>query len=164
MFKILENNFIKNDVVKYKDENGNTLRITGSKDGKTLSVKIRFADSDITCDVVRISFPYDLQGINFITHFPQNDSKELNEEAKAVLKDAIEIIQIWCDICMNMYALTSNDMKIIANICAKNGITVDDNIYTITDFVLNELDSYEEMQDFVKLYTQLCKGKSQLYA
>lgn len=160
MFKILENNFIKNDVVKYKDENGNTLRVTGSKDGKTLSVKVRFADSDITCDVVRISFPYDLQGINFITHFPQNDNKELNEEAKTVLRNSIEIIQNWCDICMNMYALTSNDMKIIANICAKNGITVDDNMYTITDFILNELDSYEEMQDFVKLYTQLCKDKS----
>ena len=34
MFKIISNDFIKNDVVKYADENENTIRITGSKDGK----------------------------------------------------------------------------------------------------------------------------------
>lgn len=157
MFKIYENTYIKNDVVKYKDEKGNLLRITGSKDGQNLSIKLRFADKDITCDVIRLKFPYDLEGVNFITHFPSNNEvTELNETYKQVLKDTIEVIQTWCNICMNMYALTSNDMRVLAAICAKNGLTEENNIYTITDFILNELDSYDETKDFVKLYVQLC--------
>ena len=62
--------------------------------------------------------------------------------------------------CTRMYALTSNDMNVLANIFQNEECTKEDNLFTITDFILNELASYEEMHVFVDLYQKLCMETS----
>ena len=144
MFKIISNDFIKNDVVKYADENENTIRITGSKDGKTLSAKLRLKNN-VKVDVIRLEFPYKIEGLNYkITYTEETYNDLTSEYIQNILRELTEIIQNWIEMCTRMYALTSKE----------------DNLFTITDFILNELASYEEMHDFVDLYQKLCMATS----
>lgn len=160
MFKIISNDFIKNDVVKYADENENTIRITGSKDGKTLSAKLRLKNN-VKVDVIRLEFPYKIEGLNYkITYTEETYNDSTSEYIQNILRELTEIIQNWIEMCTRMYALTSNDMNMLANIFQNEECTKEDNLFTITDFILNELASYEEMHDFVDLYQKLCMATS----
>jgi hypothetical protein len=159
MFYITENDFINNDVIKYKDENNNTLRVTAPKDGNSLSVKLRCV-YDVSIDVIRLELPLNKAqtGINY-------SLKYLNEKVKAdhekdvmkILKEVNSIIENWVDICMDLSALTSNNMSLIANAAARQGggMTYENKLMAMTEFVLQELYTYDEMKPFVDLYVKL---------
>lgn len=159
MFYITENDFINNDVIKYKDENNNTLRVTAPKDGKSLSVKLRCA-YDVSIDVIRLELPLNKvqAGINYNIKYPNEKAKaDYEEDIMRILKEVNGIIENWIDICMRLSALTSNNMSLIANAAARQGggMSYENNLMVITEFTLQELYTYDEMKPFVDLYVKL---------
>lgn len=167
MFVVTENTFTNNDVVKYEDEYGNRLRITGAKDGKTLSAKIRFAPqiSDAKVDVVRLTYPMQAEGIGYNVKTPVEDINEkpapLLPEAYDALLEMTGIINKWIEISSLLNALTSHDMNKIASIMSKiNDGDVDFTLMEITEFLLTCLNDYEEMQPFVKLYVAMAASNN----
>ena len=177
MFTIIENTFLDNGVVKYADDAGNTLRITGDKAGKKLSIKLRFSKElqkkinlKINTDVIRIEMPYKDEGINFpIKYEGENVSNVktdnfLQGKITDVLQDTIYIIQNWIVISELLAALVSERMKDAALIiCKDNELDADNEeirdsaIQALTVGILQELSCYEEMTDLIKCYIEILK-------
>ena len=120
MFTIIENTFLDNGVVKYADDAGNTLRITGDKAGKKLSIKLRFSKElqkkinlKINTDVIRIEMPYKDEGINFPIKYEGENVSDIKTDnflqgkITDVLQDTIYIIQNWIVISELLAALVS---------------------------------------------------------
>ena len=159
MFYIVENDFINNDIIKYKDENNNTLRVTAPKDGKSLSVKLR-CTYDVSIDVIRLELPLNKvqTGINYNIKYPNEKAKaDYEEDVMSILKEVNSIIENWIDICMRLSALTSDNMSLIANAAARQGgeTSYENNLMVMTEFTLQELYTYDEMKPFVDLYVKL---------
>lgn len=177
MFTIIENTFLDNGVVKYADDAGNTLRITGDKAGKKLSIKLRFSKElqkkinlKINTDVIRIEMPYKDEGINFPIKYEGENVSDIKTDnflqgkITDVLQDTIYIIQNWIVISELLAALVSERMKDAALIiCKDNGLDADNEeirdsaIQALTVGVLQELSCYEEMTDLIKCYIEILK-------
>lgn len=177
MFTIIENTFLDNGVVKYADDAGNTLRITGDKAGKKLSIKLRFSKElqkkinlKINTDVIRIEMPYKDEGINFPIKYEGENVSDIKTDnflqgkITDVLQDTIYIIQNWIVISELLAALVSERMKDAALIiCKDNGLDADNEeirdsaIQALTVGVLQELSCYEEMTDLMKCYIEILK-------
>lgn len=177
MFTIIENTFLDNGIVKYADDVGNTLRITGDRTGKKLSIKLRFSKElqekfnlKINTDVIRIEMPYKDEGINFpIKYEGENVSdvksdNSLQGEITDILQETIYVIQNWIVINELLAALVSERMKDAALIiCKDNGLDADNEeirdsaIQALTVGVLQELSCYEEMADLIKCYIGILK-------
>lgn len=177
MFTIVENTFLDNGVVKYADDAGNTLRITGNKAGKKLSIKLRFSKElqkkinlKINTDVIRIEMPYKDEGINFPIKYEGENVSDIKTDnflqgkITDVLQDTIYIIQNWIVISELLAALVSERMKDAALIiCKDNGLDADNEeirdsaIQALTVGVLQELSCYEEMTDLIKCYIEILK-------
>lgn len=177
MFTIIENTFLDNGVVKYADDAGNTLRITGDKAGKKLSIKLRFSKElqkkinlKINTDVIRIEMPYKDEGINFPIKYEGENVSDIKTDnflqgkITDVLQDTIYIIQNWIVISELLAALVSERMKDAALIiCKDNGLDAnneeirDSAIQALTVGVLQELSCYEEMTDLMKCYIEILK-------
>ncbi len=177
MFTIIENTFLDNGVVKYADDAGNTLRITGDKAGKKLSIKLRFSKElqkkinlKINTDVIRIEMPYKDEGINFPIKYEGENVSDIKTDnflqgkITDVLQDTIYIIQNWIVISELLAALVSERMKDAALIiCKDNGLDADNEeirdsaIQALTVGILQELSCYEEMTDLIKCYIEILK-------
>lgn len=177
MFTIIENTFLDNGVVKYADDAGNTLRITGDKAGKKLSIKLRFSKElqkkinlKINTDVIRIEMPYKDEGINFPIKYEGENVSDIKTDnflqgkITDVLQDTIYIIQNWIVISELLAALVSERMKDAALIiCKDNGLDADNEeirdsaIQALTVGILQELSFYEEMTDLIKCYIEILK-------
>lgn len=177
MFTIIENTFLDNGVVKYADDAGNTLRITGDKAGKKLSIKLRFSKElqkkinlKINTDVIRIEMPYKDEGINFPIKYEGENVSDvktdnfLQGKITDVLQDTIYIIQNWIVISELLAALVSERMKDAALIiCKDNELDADNEeirdsaIQALTVGILQELSCYEEMTDLIKCYIEILK-------
>lgn len=177
MFTIIENTFLDNGVVKYADDSGNTLRITGDKAGKKLSIKLRFSKElqkkinlKINTDVIRIEMPYKDEGINFPIKYEGENVSDIKTDnflqgkITDVLQDTIYIIQNWIVISELLAALVSERMKDAALIiCKDNGLDADNEeirdsaIQALTVGILQELSCYEEMTDLIKCYIEILK-------
>lgn len=177
MFTIVENTFLDNGVVKYADDAGNALRITGNKAGKKLSIKLRFSKElqkkinlKINTDVIRIEMPYKDEGINFPIKYEGENVSDIKTDnflqgkITDVLQDTIYIIQNWIVISELLAALVSERMKDAALIiCKDNGLDADNEeirdsaIQALTVGVLQELSCYEEMTDLIKCYIEILK-------
>lgn len=177
MFTIIENTFLNNGVVKYADDAGNTLRITGDKAGKKLSIKLRFSKElqkkinlKINTDVIRIEMPYKDEGINFPIKYEGENVSDvktdnfLQGKITDVLQDTIYIIQNWIVISELLAALVSERMKDAALIiCKDNELDADNEeirdsaIQALTVGILQELSCYEEMTDLIKCYIEILK-------
>lgn len=177
MFTIIENTFLDNGVVKYADDAGNTLRITGDKAGKKLSIKLRFSKElqkkinlKINTDVIRIEMPYKDEGINFPIKYEGENVSDIKTDnflqgkITDVLQDTIYIIQNWIVISELLAALVSERMKDAALIiCKDNELDADNEeirdsaIQALTVGILQELSCYEEMTDLIKCYIEILK-------
>lgn len=177
MFTIIENTFLDNGVVKYADDAGNTLRITGDKAGKKLSIKLRFSKElqkkinlKINTDVIRIEMPYKDEGINFPIKYEGENVSDIKTDnflqgkITDVLQDTIYIIQNWIVISELLAALVSERIKDAALIiCKDNGLDADNEeirdsaIQALTVGILQELSCYEEMTDLIKCYIEILK-------
>ena len=63
---------------------------------------------------------------------------------------------------MDLDALTSNNMSLLADITSKQGCgeSYENNLMVITESVLQRLYEYEEMKPFVELYIKLANNQS----
>ena len=161
MFTIKENSFFEKGIVKYEDQDGNTVFLKSEKDGTSFTIKVRLKDKTVTISPLTFSMPYDVNGINF--HIDKSYEMENEEEyeklklafeeykqtyVQGVLMQAIELIGRWIEISILLGQFSAVNMQKIAQITSMS----EDNKAASYMNILNELDNYEEMQDLSTIY------------
>lgn len=144
MFNIVENNFCKNGIVKYKDENENRLMIIADKTGKELKIKFRPNNKNIKFDTIKIEYPYEVDGLSFTPHFTQELADYIHSnEMMDILKQIIEIAQRWVIISRDLVILTAPTEQ----------LNIDDKqLESLTYDIISELTLYNETLEFITMY------------
>lgn len=154
MFDIMLNNFISNGKVVYADkENGNKLFVECEKNGSAFKIygTAGVAQRRI---VQKYKYPYDMKELklSFEDGFP------IRQEEVMPLLEISSIIERWIDICNNLVALFSNEMSTFARLTSKSPAEADKREMEIVGNLLDELEIYEEMQEFVKKYVEIVQS------
>ena len=161
-FKITENNFMKNRIVKYEDDNGNRVLIKSKDNGNELVIKCRPINKDITVDAINLSFPYDVDGINFSVKTDCLNSSDLNNaiaDNQVFFQNTIDLVKRWIEISYEIKAFFSNTNS-IANLTLNYfqkqnpDITAADIEQSLLGDIVDHLSEYEEMSEFVQF---ICK-------
>lgn len=143
MFKIEENQYIKNEMVKYIDEEGNKLMIIATKKFDVSEIRIKLRPvANINIPRIVLKFPFEEEGLNFHIDFKETATKEdedyVNSEAfKQLLSEVKQLTEKWIDMWANVAILINNSMEL-----SKENV----------ELLLTKLESEEETEEFAKLY------------
>lgn len=144
MFEIVENNFIKDGTVKYKDEWDNSIIIRANKTGENFTLIAKVNDKKF---VEKFKFPYEEKGLNI----QYTNGEKIKTEEEIILYEIASIAERWINIGKNVYALFSDNLSKFANWISNE----DYSEITIVEKILNKLYIFEEMQPLVDTYIKL---------
>lgn len=163
MFEIKENLFTKTGIVKYENENNDRIMIIAEKDGSKFTIKIR-PHIDVKVEAITLTFPYEVEGLNYQVFNMNEDNMEY---VKKILHDGITIAEMWVKIMRNLSTLFSSNVHMLAFIDA--GKDMDDKetdiaLKNYTEILLNELNEFDEIKEFVVLYKNLIESGNKEFA
>lgn len=158
MFKMTKNNFLRNGIVRYADEKGNRIAVSGKVGGGNFHVTFRPANEKLNINTIEFTFPFNIDGAHFSVvtkSFSDEEYESLTEEANKLLEDAREVITRWFCINTLLCGLNASNMNKIMRLVGGNE---DDKGNTYVN-IINSLKEYEEMKDLVTLYEKAIYAK-----
>lgn len=159
---ISKNDFLNTGIVKYEDLNGNKIMIICNRNGKGFSLKCRPQTKDLKVNVLDFEFPFNnISGANFDIKTDTLDKDTLAEtidQNMYFFEEAIQIAERWIQICFNLVSYFS-DTSLLSNLVYRQSAKSNpEQIMQPQDIeenylanIVDDLDKYAEMKDFVSL-------------